>query len=101
MTIRIAALVAWSVIALAQTVGAQDSEPRQDTTVDIRSILSEEDHGGLSITSGKTYNRVEGLPVLLGPTYKNHFGSAVLSFSAFGILRSAEAFHWDADNVGH
>ncbi|MEP6507959.1 MAG: BamA/TamA family outer membrane protein [Gemmatimonadales bacterium] len=101
MKIRIAALVACSVMTLSQTGEAQESSTQQDTTVDMRSILSEEDHGGLSITSGKTYNRVEGLPVLLGPTYKNHFGSADLSVSAFGILRSAEAFHWDAENIGH
>ena len=36
-----------------------------------------------------------------GPTYKNRIRHADLSLSAFGILRSAEAFHWDADNIGH
>ncbi|MEO5902755.1 MAG: hypothetical protein ABIQ55_01965 [Gemmatimonadaceae bacterium] len=101
MRIRTAVFVALGALALARTALAQEAAPQQDTTVDVRSMLSEEDHGGLSITSGKTYNRVEGLPVLLGPTYKNHFGSADLSASAFGILRSAEAFHWDADNIGH
>jgi len=97
---RTAVLVAFGAITLTRTAFAQETA-HQDTTIDMRSILREEDHGGLSITSGKTYNRVEGLPVLLGPTYKNHFGSADLSVSAFGILRSAEAFHWDADNIGH
>lgn len=97
---RTAVLLAFGAITLTRAAFAQETTP-QDTTVDMRSILREEDHGGLSITSGKTYNRVEGLPVLLGPTYKNHFGSADLSVSAFGILRSAEAFHWDADNIGH
>ncbi len=65
------------------------------------SVLNEEDHGGLRITSGKTYNRVEGLPVLFGPTYRNRVRSGEFTLSAFGILRSAEAFHWDADNIGH
>ena len=96
----LALLAALTAVAFAQKASAQATQP-QDTTVDMTSILREEDHGGLSVTSGKTYNRVEGLPVLLGPTYKNHFGSADLSVSAFGILRSAEAFHWDADNIGH
>lgn len=95
------ALIAFGAMTLTRSASAQEQAPQKDTTVDMRAILSEEDHGGLSITSGKTYNRVEGLPVLLGPTYKNHFGSADLSVSAFGILRSAEAFHWDAENVGH
>ncbi len=88
-------------IASSCVAFAQDTTTSRDTTVDLRSILREEDHGGLSITSGKTYNRVEGLPVLLGPTYRNHIGSADLSLAAFGILRSADSFHWDADNVGH
>ena len=98
MRIQRSVLVAAAALALARPAIAQQAA---DTTVDMTTILREEDHGGLSITSGKTYNRVEGLPVLLGPTYRNHFGSADLSVSAFGILRSAEAFHWDADNVGH
>lgn len=97
---------AWLVVAatgiLPAVARAQDTLPAPDTTsIDVNSILREEDHGGLSITSGKTYNRVEGLPVLLGPTYKNRIGSADLSLAAFGILRSAQTFEWDADNVGH
>jgi hypothetical protein len=103
MTKRALLLVA---CALLQPIAGLAQEPASgpDTTaniVDVRSILREEDHGGLSITSGKTYNRVEGLPVLLGPTYKGRVGSADLSVGAFGILRSAQLFHWDPENVGH
>jgi len=89
------------VMALSRFAAAQDTTTPKDSTVDMSYILRQADHGGLSITSGKTYNRVEGLPVLLGPTYKNRIGSADLSLAAFGILRSADSFHWDADNVGH
>jgi hypothetical protein len=85
----------------ARTIAAQDTTYTQDTIVDLRSVLSDDDHGGLRLTSGKAYNRVEGLPILFGPTYKNRIRHADLSLSAFGILRSAEAFHWDADNIGH
>jgi len=89
-------------VAVAQgTPPAKDTAYTPDTTVDLRSVLNEEDHGGLKLTSGKTYNRVEGLPVLFGPTYKNRIRHADLSLSAFGILRSADAFHWDDGNVGH
>ena len=102
MKIRIAALVCVAFATQPLRVAtAQNTTTHQDSTADMRSILHEEDHGGLRITSGKTYNRVEGLPVLFGPTYRNHIGSADLSLSAFGILRSAQAFHWDADNIGH
>lgn len=97
---RISPLVA-ALLILPGMVLAQEKTALPDTAVDVASILEHEDHGGLSITSGKTYNRVEGLPVLLGPTYKNRIGSGDLSLAAFGILRSAQTFHWDADNIGH
>jgi hypothetical protein len=97
---RISSLIA-AVLVLPGSALAQEKSAVPDTTLDVISILREEDHGGLSVTSGKTYNRVEGLPVLLGPTYRNRIGSADLSLAAYGILRSAQTFHWDAENVGH
>ena len=75
-------------------------EAQQDSTIDL-GWLSDDDHGGITVTSGKTYNRVEGLPVLLGPTYKGRVGRGDLTISALGILRTAHGFHWDAENVGH
>ena len=98
--IRVATFIA-ALLMCGRTAPAQQPTAAPDTTVDIRSILREEDHGGLRLTSGKTYNRVEGLPVQFGPTYKNHIGSADVSLAAFGILRTAEVFNWDAENVGH
>lgn len=97
---RISLLIA-AALLYPGIAAAQETSLAPDTTVDVSSILREEDHGGLSITSGKTYNRVEGLPILLGPTYKNRVGSGDLSLAAFGILRSAQTFHWDSENVGH
>jgi hypothetical protein len=79
----------------------RQSASLQDSTFDLRSILYQEDRGGLTITSGKTYNRVEGLPILIGPTYKNHIGHADLSIAALGIIRTADKFHWDNENLGH
>lgn len=80
------------------SLGAQVEAP--DSTLDPR-WLADSDHGGLTITSGKTYNRVEGLPILLGPTYKGRIGPGNLTINALGILRTANGFHWDAENVGH
>ncbi len=97
----IAPLLALIATIASRSAAAQDTTAYQDTTVDMRSVLREDDHGGLRVTSGKTYNRVEGLPVLFGPEYKNRIRGGDLTLSAFGILRSAEAFHWDADNIGH
>ncbi len=97
----IALAIVFAALLDARAGAAQDTTSTRDTTLDLRSVLADDDHGGLRLTSGKAYNRVEGLPILFGPTYKNRMRRADLSLSAFGILRSADAFHWDADNIGH
>ncbi len=56
---------------------------------------------GLVLSSGKTYNRVEGLPVHIGPVFRDSSGRAVFNVSVLGIFRSADTFHWDAQNLGH
>ena len=56
---------------------------------------------GLILSSGKTYNRVEGLPVQLGPVFRDSAGSAAFNVQVLGIIRSANTFHWDSENLGH
>jgi hypothetical protein len=56
---------------------------------------------GLSISSAKTYNRVEGLPVYVGPSFHDSAGAAEFNVSVLGIIRSANTFHWDDQNLGH
>lgn len=56
---------------------------------------------GLILSSGKTYNRVEGLPVYIGPVFRDSIGAADLNASVLGIFRSANTFHWDDQNLGH
>src|SRR5438270_9241276 len=56
---------------------------------------------GLILSSGKTYNRVEGLPVHIGPVFRDSSGRAAFNLSVLGIIRSADTFHWDAQNLGH
>ncbi|MGH7651429.1 MAG: BamA/TamA family outer membrane protein [Gemmatimonadaceae bacterium] len=56
---------------------------------------------GLTLSSGKTYNRVEGLPVYIGPVFRDSSGAAAFDASVFGIIRSADTFHWDSRNLGH
>jgi len=51
---------------------------------------------GLIISSGKTYNRIEGLPVHLGPSFHDSVGAAEFNVSVLGIIRSANTFHWDS-----
>ncbi|MDO8501226.1 MAG: BamA/TamA family outer membrane protein [Gemmatimonadaceae bacterium] len=85
----------------AGTATAQQAETPPDSTVDLGSLLSGPDRGGLTVTSGRTYNRVEGMPILIGPTYRNRLGPATLSIAALGIIRTANRLHWDAENIGH
>jgi hypothetical protein len=56
---------------------------------------------GLIITTGKTYNRIEGLPVMLGPAFHDSIKSAEIHASVLGIIRSADEFRWDSQNLGH
>ncbi len=56
---------------------------------------------GISVTSGGGYNRVEGMPVLIGPVVQTRLGTTRLRIAALGLLRSAETFRLDSDNVGH
>ncbi|PYO05653.1 MAG: hypothetical protein DMD30_13705 [Gemmatimonadetes bacterium] len=58
-------------------------------------------NSGLILSSGKTYNRVEGLPVYIGPVFHDSIGAADLNASVMGIIRSADTFHWDDQNLGH
>jgi hypothetical protein len=97
----------WQIVVLAASgitvpcANAQSTTAFVDSTFDLRAILDREDRGGLTIATGKTYNRVEGLPILVGPTYRNRFGHTTLSIAALGIIRTANNFHWDPENLGH
>ncbi len=73
-----------------------------DSGSNVRSLWSRSpDESGLTISSGKRYNRVEGLPVLLGPLYRDSGERVTTRIAIFGIIRSADEFRWDSRNVGH
>lgn len=57
---------------------------------------------GIRVRSFSTYNRVEGLPIYAGPfiTRRGPRGSTVKA-ELYGILRSADRFDWNSENVGH
>ena len=57
-------------------------------------------HNRVVLRSG-TYNRVEGLPVILGPTIRQNSPLGPFSVQALGIYRSADHFAWKADNLGY
>ncbi|HEU4585454.1 MAG TPA: BamA/TamA family outer membrane protein [Gemmatimonadaceae bacterium] len=54
----------------------------------------------ITLKSG-TYNRVEGMPVLFGPTIRSNNPLGPLRVEALGIYRSADGFEWKADNLGY
>lgn len=86
--------------ALPLFAGAQTPDSaRTDTITSYWS--SPHRNAGIRVTSTGSYDRVEGLPVLIGPWIRDTVGNVALRADVLGIVRSADSFHWDADNVGH
>lgn len=100
MTLRVIA-PALLLLLCTHRAGAQSTDSLAPDTA--RSPFSATSHrnAGLRFTSTGSYNRVEGLPVLVGPWVRDSIGAVELRADAMGILRSADSFRWDADNVGH
>ena len=55
----------------------------------------------LSLMTGGSYNRVEGLAVHGGPSVRRTTSWGSVRVDAFGILRSVAHWEWTARNVGH
>ena len=98
---KVMRLLSGLVLCVVATSAGAQTEAVPDTTVDLGFILGDGESGGLTLSSGKTYNRVEGLPILLGPTYETRVRGGNLSLAALGIIRSAHRFSWDSENLGH
>ena len=80
----------------------------RDTTKDTTSVpfpLSEEEspvrHVHLTITSGKTYNRVEGLPIVVGPTVVSESDALSVDAGIYGIVRTAPGIRFKEPDAGH
>src|SRR3954470_9387479 len=96
----ICALLLCAAPALAHAQNADTA--RADTAAERLGLWARTSRSsGLILTTGKTYNRVEGLPVHLGPTFHDSIGAAEINGSMMGIIRSANTFHWDSQNLGH
>lgn len=57
--------------------------------------------GQLFLTTAHTYNRVEGLPIYLGPRLRMRNGDTRVEMEAFGIVRTGNTYNFNADNFGH
>lgn len=54
-----------------------------------------------TFTSAHTYNRVEGLPILVGPRIHEVTGWGRFTLEAFGVVRTASPVRWDRGTLGH
>lgn len=55
----------------------------------------------LFLTTAHTYNRVEGLPVYLGPRLQVRNGNTGVEMEAFGIYRTGSDLSFDSDSRGY
>ena len=56
---------------------------------------------GLRLATAQGYNRVEGLPILAGPTVTHRAGLVRVRVDALGIYRTAGGFEPDGRDLGH
>jgi hypothetical protein len=55
----------------------------------------------IQIASAGAYNRVEGLPINLGPQVFRNFDSASVQVDAYAVLRTGSSFRANDNDVGH
>ncbi|HUF28053.1 MAG TPA: hypothetical protein VMM18_13850 [Gemmatimonadaceae bacterium] len=55
----------------------------------------------IRIVSAGAYNRVEGLPIEIGPAVQHQTSWGHVKLEGLGIIRTVDNFRWDSDNLGH
>lgn len=55
----------------------------------------------LFLTTAHTYNRVEGLPIYLGPRLRVRNGNTAVEAELFGIFRTGNSLDFIRENLGH
>ena len=55
----------------------------------------------LKLVTARTYNRVEGLPILFGPRFRTNLSGLRTTTELFGVFRTGDDLRWTSDNVGH
>ncbi|WP_158514726.1 hypothetical protein [Gemmatimonas phototrophica] len=67
--------------------------------------VRDEDEGStqsqLFVTTAHTYNRVEGLPIFIGPRFRTRHGDTRVRAEVFGIFRTGDQLVWKDENLGH
>lgn len=57
--------------------------------------------GDVFAASSHTYNRVEGLSLLLGPRLRTRHGNTAVTVETFGIFRTGDQLSWEPANLGY
>lgn len=55
----------------------------------------------LFFVAARTYNRVEGLPILIGPRFRRPTDWGRVQVEALGVVRTAHPVKWDRGTIGH
>ncbi|MEO7521713.1 MAG: hypothetical protein ABIW79_07855 [Gemmatimonas sp.] len=53
------------------------------------------------VTTGHAYNRVEGLPLYVGPRLRGRSGNTRVTAEVYGIFRTGDRLVWERENLGH
>jgi hypothetical protein len=59
------------------------------------------DWSDLFVSSGHTYNRVEGLSIVAGPRLQFNRATSRVTLEALGIFRTGDRLAWERENLGH
>jgi len=62
---------------------------------------SREEYTDLFFVAAGTYNRVEGLPIRVGPRFRRTTDWGRVQIEALGVVRSAQPHRWDRGSLGH
>lgn len=76
---------------------SSDWRPRMDRPGQVRG----ESYTDLFFVAARTYNRVEGLPVLVGPRFRRPTKWGRIEIEALGVVRTAGPVKWDRGTLGH
>ena len=55
----------------------------------------------INFGGASTYNRVEGLPINLGPQIRTDFGAGRFLIDAQAVFRTIQGWQWNSQTVGH
>lgn len=92
---------------LRYTLEGERLVPEEDRTGDWRPRMRPpmrdrgESYTDLFFVAARTYNRVEGLPVLMGPRFRRPTSWGRIEVEALGVVRTAEPIRWDRNTLGH